>query len=168
MMKIIFVPTYVVTLSTVPWGPSERQSSGFICIWNIFQLLFWWWRHLVKKMVFFKLKPDVTFIILNDKKRDIITVHSRNSIIFKEVYSLKSWFWIISMKIRSVWTGSWLTKVLPVWEKKYIQDCSVSLVWLSYLVLPDLYKMCLLLFLLNDYDYYDSLSRGQPALVGEL
>ena len=28
--------------------------------------------------------------------------------------------------------------------------------------------MCLLLlFLLNDYDYYDSLSRGQPALVGE-
>ena len=28
--------------------------------------------------------------------------------------------------------------------------------------------MCLLLFLLNDYDYYDSLSRGQPALVGEL
>jgi hypothetical protein len=42
----------------------------------------------------------------------------------------------------------------------------------TYLVLYK-YKMCsdwmcLLLFLLNDYDYYDSLSRGQLALVGEL
>ena len=39
-------------------------------------------------------------------KSDIITLHSHNSIIFKEVYSLKSWFWNISMKIRSVWFGS--------------------------------------------------------------
>ena len=49
-----------------PWGPWERQSSGVICIWKIFQLFFGWQRHLVKKIVFFKLKPDVTFIILND------------------------------------------------------------------------------------------------------
>ena len=29
-----------------PWGPWERQSSGVICIWKIFQLIFWWRRPL--------------------------------------------------------------------------------------------------------------------------
>ena len=44
------------------WG---CQSSGDICIWKIFQLFFECWCHLVKKFVFFKLKPDVPFTILH-------------------------------------------------------------------------------------------------------
>ena len=48
-----------------PWGPLERQSSGVICIWKFFQLFFWCWRHLAKKIVYFKLKPHVTFIIFH-------------------------------------------------------------------------------------------------------
>ena len=48
-----------------PWGPWGRLNSGVICIWKIFQLFCGCWRHLAKKFVFFKLKPDVTFIILH-------------------------------------------------------------------------------------------------------
>jgi hypothetical protein len=48
-----------------PWGSWGRQSSGVICIWKIFQLFFGCWRHLAKIFVFFKLKPDVPFIILH-------------------------------------------------------------------------------------------------------
>ena len=48
-----------------PWGSWERQYSGVICIWKIFQLIFGCWRHLAIFFFFFKLKPDVTFIILH-------------------------------------------------------------------------------------------------------
>ena len=48
-----------------PWGPWERLNSGVICISKIFQLFCGCWHHLAKKFVFFKLKPDVTFIILH-------------------------------------------------------------------------------------------------------
>ena len=48
-----------------PWGPWGRLNSGVICIWKIFQLFCGCWRHLAKKFVFFKLKPDVTFTILH-------------------------------------------------------------------------------------------------------
>ena len=47
------------------WGAWERQSIRIICIWKIFQLFFGCWRHLAKIFVFFKLKPDITFIILH-------------------------------------------------------------------------------------------------------
>ena len=48
------------------WGHWECLNSGIICIWKIFQLFCGCWRHLAKKFVFFKLKPDVTFIILHE------------------------------------------------------------------------------------------------------
>ena len=48
-----------------PWGPWGRLSSRVIYISKIFQLFFGCWRHLPKKFVFFKLKPDVPFIILH-------------------------------------------------------------------------------------------------------
>ena len=48
-----------------PWEPWERLNNGVICIWKIFQLFCGFWRHLAKIFVFFKMKPDVTFIILH-------------------------------------------------------------------------------------------------------
>jgi hypothetical protein len=51
-----------------PWGPWERQNSGVLCIWKIFQLFFGRWRCLAEKNVFLKSKPEVTFIILHDQK----------------------------------------------------------------------------------------------------
>ena len=84
-----------------PWGPWKRQSSGVICIWKIFQLFSGWQRHLVKKNCFLQIEAWCHLYYLKWLKSDIITMHSHNSIIFKEIYSLKSWFWNISMKIRS-------------------------------------------------------------------
>ena len=48
-----------------PWGSWGHLNSGVICNWKIFQLFCGCWRHLAKKFVFFKLKPDVPFIILH-------------------------------------------------------------------------------------------------------
>ena len=48
-----------------PCGPWGRLNSGVICIWKIFQLFCGCWRHLAKKIFYFKLKPNVTFIILH-------------------------------------------------------------------------------------------------------
>ena len=48
-----------------PWDLWGRLNSGVICIWKIFQLFCGCWRHLAKKYGFFKLKPDVLFIILH-------------------------------------------------------------------------------------------------------
>ena len=48
-----------------PCGPWGRLNSGVICIWTIFQLFCGRWLHLAKIIVFLKLKPDVTFIILH-------------------------------------------------------------------------------------------------------
>ena len=45
------------------WG--SWGCSGVICIWKIFQLSFGCWHNLAKKIVFFKLKTDVSFIILH-------------------------------------------------------------------------------------------------------
>ena len=36
-----------------PWGSWERQNSGVICIWKIFQLIFGCWRHLAIFFFFF-------------------------------------------------------------------------------------------------------------------
>ena len=80
-----------------PWGPWERQSSGVICIWKIFQLFCEWWRHLVKKNVSFKLEPDVTFIILNDKKVTLsiciatIAWFSKRSTVWSHVFETFQW-----------------------------------------------------------------------------
>ena len=84
-----------------PCGPWECQSSGVICIWKFFQLFFWCWRHLAKKIVYFKLKPHVTYF--SWLKSDNITFQSHKSMILKEIHSFNPWFWNISIKKRSLW-----------------------------------------------------------------
>ena len=54
-------------LHNCPLGP-ESIKVVELFVFEMFQLFFGWWHHLVKKIVFFKLKPDVNFIMLNDKK----------------------------------------------------------------------------------------------------
>ena len=44
-----------------PWRSWGRQSSGVICIWIIFQLIFGWWRRLVKKNSSWSLMSPLSF-----------------------------------------------------------------------------------------------------------
>ena len=52
------------SFSRHPWGSWGHQSSGVICIWKICQLFSGCWHHLAI-FFFFKLKPDLPFIILH-------------------------------------------------------------------------------------------------------
>ena len=60
-----------------------------------------------EKKCFLQIEAWCHLYYLTWLKNDIITLHSHNSIIFKEIHSLKSWFWNISIKIRSVWSKVW-------------------------------------------------------------